>query len=67
MKERIYWALGDGRMVRFLLDSWLDIPGPLLKYAIWVIPENFLQIGVCEFVDGNGQGRSTGFRSIYLR
>ena len=39
MKEGISWALEDGRRVRFWLDSWLDIHGPLLKYAIGVIPE----------------------------
>ena len=54
MKEKICWALGDRRRVRFWLDSWLDIPGSLLKYAIGVIPENFLQMGVSEFVNGNG-------------
>ena len=40
--------------MKFWLDSWLDIPGPLLKYAVGVIPDNLLQMGVCEFVDGNG-------------
>ena len=40
--------------MKFWLDSWLDIPGPLLKYAVGIIPDNLLQIGVYEFVDGNG-------------
>ena len=65
MKEGICWVLGDGRRVRFWLDPWLDVLGPLLKYAIGEIHDNLIQMWVCDFVDGNGQWAWTSFRFFY--
>ena len=55
MGKGIGLVLGDGKWVRFRLDSWTDLPRPLVDYAIKEIPDNLIQLFVCDVVDSNGQ------------
>ena len=55
MKKGMGWALGDGKKIRFWLDNWLDLPGPLVDYAIATIPDRLIHMVVHDAVDSNGQ------------
>ena len=55
MKNGMDWTLGDGNKVKFWLDNWLDLPGPLVDYVIATIPECFIYMVVHDVVDSNGQ------------
>jgi len=50
----IKWVVGNGEIVRFWLNNWVDNEGPLVHKALGVIPEAMLNKTVAEFVDDVG-------------